>query len=91
MRNVVQILPVVPINAIASELTSFVTKFESDGGNGSLISFGRAVDHQRLSLMATPLIVAIPCGDGGDTLRIIRPRLEKRGWGTKSMKSGKHV
>jgi RNA polymerase I-specific transcription initiation factor RRN6 len=47
---------------------------------GSLLTVARAVDTDRVSGSRTTQILAVPCGDAGHILRLIRPRVEVRGW-----------
>ncbi len=51
---------------------------------GSLLTIGCAYDSDRVSGIWRPQIIAIPCGAAGHILRLIKPRIETRGWGKQS-------
>lgn len=48
--------------------------------NGQLLSVGGAVDVEHLPGYRTIPIIAIPHGEAGHVLRLIKPNLERRGW-----------
>lgn len=52
---------------------------------GPLFSVGKGLDNDRLSgRLSTFPIFAMPHGDAGHILKIVRPRVEKRSWEKKS-------
>lgn len=53
---------------------------------GGLFSVGRAYDRSKASKYRAPLLLAMPCGSTGHILRLIKPAIEKRGWGKQSGK-----
>jgi len=48
---------------------------------GPLLALGRAVDADHAAGSRTAHILAIPSGEAGHVLKIIKPRVEKHGWG----------
>lgn len=69
-----------PGNEIVASLLKApqATGFSSDFG--TLMAIGQAVDTDRLSGRSRPLIAAIPCGEAGHVLRLIRLRTQKYSW-----------
>ncbi|RDL39034.1 uncharacterized protein BP5553_03374 [Venustampulla echinocandica] len=67
----------VPGNEIASSLSKFssLSQPEPLGDSGSLLAIGRAAYSRNPSR-----IIALPCGEAGHVLRLIRLRAETRGW-----------
>jgi RNA polymerase I-specific transcription initiation factor RRN6 len=49
--------------------------------SGSLLTVGRAVDADRISRSRRPRILCKPCGGAGHVLQLIKPDIERRGWG----------
>ncbi|KUJ18094.1 uncharacterized protein LY89DRAFT_614583 [Mollisia scopiformis] len=74
----------------ADELAADLSKADLSQQNeipvqtGSLLAIGRAVDSDRVSGSRTTQILAVAYGDAGHVLRLIRPRVDARGWGKDS-------
>ncbi|CZT06333.1 uncharacterized protein RCO7_03333 [Rhynchosporium graminicola] len=75
-----------PARSVASNLIreSFDLSAQVSPVLGSLLAIGRAHDPDRVSGFRRPQIVAMPCGAAGHMLRLIKPRIETRGWGKSS-------
>ncbi|KAF8863503.1 hypothetical protein BDZ45DRAFT_722283 [Acephala macrosclerotiorum] len=71
-----------PANCLALNLSK--EQSETSPHVGSLLAVGRAVDPDRVSGSRTTRILAVPHGDAGHILRLIKPRAETRGWGKRS-------
>jgi RNA polymerase I-specific transcription initiation factor RRN6 len=86
MKWVVKTRPeVFPASTIISTLAkSSATQQEYPPSYGPLIAIGGAVDADRRSGDRTHSVIAIPCGDAGHVLRLIRPQVEYHGWGKHS-------
>lgn len=55
------------------------------GNQGSLVSVGRGLDSERVTgRLSTFPIFAMPYGEAGHILRIVRPKIQRRGWEKKS-------
>lgn len=82
MKWIVKARPeVYPANTIASTLAkSSVAQREYPPSYGQLIAIGGAVDADRRSGNRAHSVIAIPCGDAGHVLRLIRPQGEYHGW-----------
>jgi RNA polymerase I-specific transcription initiation factor RRN6 len=52
--------------------------------SGSLLAVGRALDADRVSGSRKLQILCMPCGSAGHVLQLIKPRMERRGWGKHS-------
>ncbi|KAI6714387.1 hypothetical protein JHW43_003047 [Diplocarpon mali] len=74
----------------ASPLISKFIKASCEAPSGSfnrcgpLLAIGKAYDVDRISGARRPRILAIPHGAAGHILRLIKPRIETRGWGKHS-------
>lgn len=75
-----------PAHRLISNLVKVAsaTSSESLNESGSLLAFGHAQDIGRVSGFRRPQILAVPTGAGGHILRLIKPRIETRGWGKRS-------
>lgn len=51
---------------------------------GQLLALGAAVDESRMPAYRTEPIIAMPYGEAGNVLRLLRPRIENYGWGIQS-------
>lgn len=69
-----------PGNEIIASLVNApqAPNFSSDFG--TLMTIGQAVDSDRLSGQSRPSIAAIPCGEAGHVLRLVRLRTQKYSW-----------
>jgi RNA polymerase I-specific transcription initiation factor RRN6 len=76
-----------PANAIASTLAKAhdAKRNEFSSRFGSILAAGRAVDVGRISGSRKPRILCMPCGGAGHILQLIRPHMERRGWGKHSI------
>ncbi|KAK2625615.1 hypothetical protein QTJ16_004927 [Diplocarpon rosae] len=87
MRWLRKNLPVsFPASPLISNLVKTSCEAPSDNfnGYGPLLAIGRAYDIDRISGVRRPRILAIPHGAAGHVLRLIKPRVETRGWGKQS-------
>jgi len=73
-----------PGNEIAASLAKPAPAPGFSSGSGTLMALGKAVDSNRLSGQFMPSIVAIPCGEAGHVLRLIRLRTQKYAWETQN-------
>ncbi|KAH7356839.1 RNA polymerase I-specific transcription initiation factor RRN6-like protein [Rhexocercosporidium sp. MPI-PUGE-AT-0058] len=76
----------VPAKTIASSLlrSSWDASSQNPNDLGSILAIGRAHDAERVSGIRRPHILAVPSGAAGHVLRLIKPRIETRGWGKSS-------
>ena len=77
---------VFPANVISTALAQepSAIDIELSSNVGSLLEIGRAVDIDRVSGSRKPQILAMPCGEAGHILRLVRPCIESYGWGKQS-------
>jgi RNA polymerase I-specific transcription initiation factor RRN6 len=75
-----------PGNAITSVLAKAHDAGRAEPSrSGCLLTVGRAVDVDRVSMSRRPRIICTPCGGAGHILQLIRPSTERRGWGKHSV------
>ncbi|KAG4432629.1 hypothetical protein IFR05_011882 [Cadophora sp. M221] len=76
----------VPARTIASNLVKGSWEASSQASKylGSLLAIGRAHDPERVSGIRRPQILVVPYGAAGHILRLVKPRIETRGWGKSS-------
>ena len=71
-----------PANTITSVLAKAHDAVRTEHcRSGSLLTVGRAVDADRISRSRRPRILCKPCGGAGHVLQLIKPDIERRGWG----------
>ncbi|PVH84588.1 hypothetical protein DL98DRAFT_569097 [Cadophora sp. DSE1049] len=75
-----------PAKSIAANLVrgSWEASSEISSELGPLLAIGQAHDPERVSGIRRPQIIAVSCGAAGHVLRLIKPRVETRGWGKSS-------
>lgn len=75
-----------PANFISSTYSrdSSNIQAESSVPAGQLLAVGGAVDVSRMPAYRTEPIIAMPCGEAGNILRLLKPRVENYGWGIQS-------
>ncbi|KAH7407569.1 RNA polymerase I-specific transcription initiation factor RRN6-like protein [Cadophora sp. MPI-SDFR-AT-0126] len=75
-----------PARSITANLVrgSWEASSEIPSDLGCLLAIGQAHDPERVSGIRRPQIIAVSCGAAGHVLRLIKPRVETRGWGKSS-------
>ncbi len=79
LKNRPEIFPANTITSVLAKAHDAVRTEHSR--SGSLLTMGRAVDPDRTSRSRRPRIICKPSGGAGHVLELIKPDIERRGWG----------
>ena len=85
LRRITRCYPeVFPANMTITGAPRLTSEIDAPHRIGALLSVGSAVDYANASGSRRPQVIAMPCGEAGHILKLIRPRYASLGWGPQS-------